>query len=159
MLRVTVIRHGHAGEAPRDADRALTGKGRRVVRAVGDALAELDTSFDVIVSSPLVRAVQTAEIISERLRFEHDLVVDPVFVPEGHPEQVLNFVAGLLDSGNIALVGHEPLCSATVGYMTGQGFRGLRKGEAVRVRMPEGPRARGQLRWSLDPTTLERVKG
>ena len=64
-MRVTLIRHAEAGDdAPRDESRALTVRGRADARRLGRALARRGVRFTLIVTSPLVRAVQTAEIVA-----------------------------------------------------------------------------------------------
>ena len=69
-MRVTLIRHGEAGDdAPDDESRALTVRGRSDTRRVGRVLARRGIRFSLIVSSPLVRAVQTAEIVAAALDY------------------------------------------------------------------------------------------
>jgi phosphohistidine phosphatase len=71
-VKIFLIRHGHAVDAAEqlsDGERYLTKKGRRAVREVGRALRKAGVAFEAIVTSPLVRAVQTAELIAEQTEF------------------------------------------------------------------------------------------
>ncbi len=158
-MRITLLRHGEAGEAARDGDRALTLRGRASVRHVARVLHERGTRFDLIVASPLVRAVQTAEILAEVLRHPGEVVIDPVLVPEGSPREVRRFLGELDAEADVALVAHEPILSSTLGLLLGKAFsRGLRKSEAIRVRLPTGLEGGAELRWSLTPDRNEVVK-
>jgi len=80
-MRVTLIRHAEAGDdAPRDEARALTLQGRGDSRRLGRALCRHGVGFDLMVSSPLVRAVQTAETLAGSLEnyFKRADAVAPV---------------------------------------------------------------------------------
>ena len=110
-LALFLARHGEAesaGFAP-DAQRALTDSGRRHVRAVGRLLAEDPEAIDLVITSPLVRAVQTAEILAGELHFdgpiraEHD-IANPASLEAltALATEVPPHVRGVL------VVGHEP---------------------------------------------------
>src|ERR1017187_8054270 len=72
-MKLHLVRHGTASSvAPTDAERELTSDGREEARIAGAALAELDVSASYILSSPLVRARQTAEIVAEALKLNKD---------------------------------------------------------------------------------------
>jgi len=157
-MRLTLIRHGAADDhAVSDEERALTNEGRATVRRVGKALARRRVRFDAIVSSPLVRAVQTAEIVAASVGHKGDFVVDRALVPEARPQGVLALLEKL-GAERVALVAHEPIMSSLASVLTGRRFRGFAKGEAVRIRMDEGLDQHGSLRWSIDPATGKLVK-
>jgi phosphohistidine phosphatase len=154
-VRVTLIRHGEAGDdAPRDELRALTLRGRTAVARVGRALRRRGGDFTLIASSPLVRAVQTAEIIAANVGHEGRMIVHEALVPEGRVSRAMEWLATLAGEDSIALVAHEPILSSLAGALLGiQRFPALRKGEALRLRLPDGPGHRGELRWRIDPET------
>jgi phosphohistidine phosphatase len=157
-VRVTLIRHGEAGDdAPRDELRSLTLRGRASVARVGRALRRRGGDFTLIASSPLVRAVQTAEIIAAGVGYEGRLVISETLVPEGRVSRAVAWLAALEGEGSIALCAHEPILSSLAGALLGvDRFPALGKGEAVRLRLPEGPGHPGQLRWRIDPETGSR---
>jgi len=154
-VRLTLIRHGEAGDdAPRDEVRSLTLRGRAVVTRVGRALRRRGGDFTLIVSSPLVRAVQTAEIVAAAVDYGGRLLVNEALVPEGRVSRAVAWLATLDGEDSIALVAHEPILSSLAGALLGvDRFPALRKGEVVRIRLPDGSGQPGELRWRIDPET------
>jgi phosphohistidine phosphatase len=152
-VKVFIIRHGHAvDESPQldDGQRYLSKKGRKGVRAVGRALREAGVEFDAILTSPLVRAVQTAELLAESLDFLEVIEVLPSLQP-GVPPRVA--AAELASRGvRVAVVGHEPGLSFLGGYLCGRpSFPPLRKGQVSLVED-------GKPCWFINPDTLERER-
>jgi phosphohistidine phosphatase len=118
---IYLLRHGEA--EPRtgdDAARRLTAKGERQARDAGRALAELGVRIDACLSSPKVRALETARLACEALGVE----VEVTEALAGGPFDALELAAG---RGNVLLVGHEPDFSAEVGRLTGGNVK-LKKG-------------------------------
>jgi phosphohistidine phosphatase len=151
-LRVTLIRHGTAVDtAPRDEERALTRGGRADVRRVGRALDRRKIRFDAIVSSPLVRAVQTAEIIAAAVGYGREVIVERALTPAAAPRGAIDLVHALRGRPRILLVAHEPILSAVASLLLGRRFRPLAKAEAVRIRLDDGPQKPGVFRWSMSP--------
>ena len=154
-MRVTLIRHGDAGEdAPRDEERALTKEGRANVRRVARALERVGVHFGAVVASPLVRAVQTAEIAAAAVNYRGRITISDRLVPDAFPAGVISLLSALAAEGkkSVALVAHEPVLSRAAAMLLQIGrFPALRKGEAVRIRLPGGPEGRGVFRWRVDP--------
>jgi phosphohistidine phosphatase len=152
-MRVTLIRHAEAGDdAPRDESRSLTVRGRADARRVGRALARRGVRFSLMLSSPLVRAVQTAEIVAAALDFRGRLLATDLLVPEAQPSQMVAFLASLGEEKSVALVAHEPILSALAAALIHRPeYPALRKAEALRIRLPGG-RGKGTLRWRVDPS-------
>src|SRR3954454_19227400 len=95
-MRVTLIRHGEAGDdAPRDELRSLTLRGRAAVARVGRSLRRRGGDFTIIVSSPLVRALQTAEIIAAEVGYGGRLLVSESLVPEAPVAKTLDLLRSL----------------------------------------------------------------
>jgi phosphohistidine phosphatase len=119
---IWLLRHGDAedGEGKPDAERELTDKGERQSRAAGRALKELGVKLDVCLTSPKVRARQTAELACEALGApieEDDRLAGGDFDP-------LELAAG---RGEVMLVGHEPDFSSAVALVTGSRVK-MKKG-------------------------------
>jgi phosphohistidine phosphatase len=116
-MNLFFLRHGVAVERdpqsfPDDSRRPLTLKGEDRVRLVCDALQALELSFDVILSSPFLRARQTAEIIAGSLGLRRVLEFHPDLTPTGNPQTLLRFVNRISPKPeNLLLVGHEPYLS------------------------------------------------
>lgn len=118
---IYLLRHGDAEEGDGDdAARRLTGKGERQARSAGRAMAALEAKIDACLTSPKVRAAETARLACEPLELE--------------PERAAELRGGGFDAlalaasrGTILLVGHEPDFSSEVARLTGAKVR-LRKG-------------------------------
>ena len=118
---IWLLRHAEAEDGSPDAERKLTPKGRRQARTAGRALAKLGAKFDGCLTSPKVRALQTAELACKELGIEPQL--EPKLA--GGPFDPEQLAAGLGE--NVLLVGHDPDFSAAVHTLTGAQVR-LRKG-------------------------------
>jgi phosphohistidine phosphatase len=160
-VRLTLIRHGEAGDdAPRDALRSLTLRGRASVQRVGRALRRRGGDFTAVVSSPLVRALQTAEIVAAEVGFGGRLLVSEALIPEAAVERALDLVRSLANEDSVALVAHEPILSMLAGELTGKDrYPALRKAEVLRFRLRDGLDGEAELRWRIDPDTGAREAG
>ncbi|HEY8080035.1 MAG TPA: phosphohistidine phosphatase SixA, partial [Labilithrix sp.] len=121
-MKLYVMRHGPAeDDSPtgRDADRALTGPGRERVRDVAKALVDADEAPLAIVSSPLVRALQTAEIVAAVAKVEAPVEVRREMEPGA---QALGLVEELFAAKRkrVMVVGHEPDVSDLVARLVGE---------------------------------------
>lgn len=116
-----LLRHGDAEEGDGDdARRRLTQKGERQAVAAGRALAALGAGIDSCLTSPKVRAAETARLACETLGLESESVEEL----HSGPFDSLSLTAG---RGNVLLVGHEPDFSGEIGRLTGAKVK-LRKG-------------------------------
>ena len=162
-MRVTLIRHAEAGDdAPSDEARSLTARGRQDARRLGHALARRGVDFSLLVSSPLVRAVQTAEIVAAEIAYRERLAVTDLLIPEAAATKVVVWLKAaardLEGSPSIALVAHEPILSALAALLIGKArYPPLKKTEALRIRIgaseasPQGRLdGKGILRWRVD---------
>jgi phosphohistidine phosphatase len=148
-----LLRHGDAeahGARP-DPERRLTPDGEAEARAAGGALAALGIEFAAVLSSPRVRAFETARLAGEALGVE----------PERHEplsggfdrEDALAVLAGRGADDRVLLVGHEPDFSQLVFDLTG-GRVAVKKGGVAGVRMGRGA---GELLALLRPRELRRI--
>jgi phosphohistidine phosphatase len=119
------LRHGEAEDTEPDFDRRLTRKGGRQARDAGAALAVLDVEIDVCLTSPKVRARETARLACEPLGVE--VTVDERLT--GGRFDPLDLTAGL---DNVLLVGHEPDFSDAIAQLTG-GSVDMKKGGLAAV--------------------------
>jgi phosphohistidine phosphatase len=118
---IYLLRHGDAESGGGDdAARRLTAKGERQAKAAGEALAAPGASIDACLTSPKVRAAETARIACEALGLEPEIAEEL----RGGPFDSLVLSAG---RGNVLLVGHEPDFSGEVARLTGANVK-LRKG-------------------------------
>jgi len=118
-----LLRHGIATEpgAPGiagDADRPLTPEGERKLEQIADAMEALDLSFDVILSSPYLRARQTAELIAAALKARKKLELTDCLTPGGSMKKLVELLNQLQPAPeSVLLVGHEPFLSGLVSLL------------------------------------------
>ena len=118
-----LIRHGVAeerGEAwPDDTLRPLTEHGAAEMKQAMSGLARLGVALDVMLSSPLVRARQTADIVAAALQAKPAIVVVKSLSPGGPQQAVLAELARQARRDHVALVGHEPGLGALAAHLAG----------------------------------------
>ena len=111
-FQLYLIRHGVAAERgdeyPDDSKRPLTANGMSRLRKEARALDALGVAFDLIVTSPLLRTRQTADVIAEALKSKPSVVSSDALAPAGTPGAVMQELAKLAKKNSVALVGHEP---------------------------------------------------
>ena len=140
-----LLRHGDAADGSPDAERPLTKKGERQSRGAGLALKRLGVKMDACLTSPKVRAADTARLACEALGIE------PQHEPKlaGGPFDAEALAAGLGD--NVLLVGHDPDFSMAVHALTGAQVR-MKKGGLAGVE-------KGELMVLLRPVELSAIAG
>lgn len=162
MLELYLIRHGVAaergGEWPDDSKRPLTSDGIARLRKEAKALEDLDVSFDQIISSPLVRTRQTADVFAQ-MKSKPPVVTTDALAPAGTPSGVIQEIAKHLRKGSIALVGHEPnlgeLAAQLIGARQPLEFK---KGGICRIDFDvPPPKGLGTLKWFLTPKMLKKI--
>jgi phosphohistidine phosphatase len=152
-----LLRHGDAGDPMAwtgdDAERPLSKKGRRQSKRLGRLLAELDVRPDVILTSPKLRAAETAKLVG-RLVGRRPAADDRLSIGFGE-SALAAIVSDLGDDSSVMLVGHDPDFSATLSWLVDASLT-LRKGALALVVLPDrAPGAgRGVLRWLLPPDAL-----
>ena len=156
-MRVFFLRHGLAGDRADwhgdDFDRPLTHDGMKRMEREAKTIAELDLELDVIVTSPLVRAKQTAEIVAKRLDLR-DVLVDDPSVGHGFSVAALRMILDKHRAAEaIMLVGHEPSMSQVIGDVLGGASVEMKKGALACLDI-EPSTMRGELIWLLPPKML-----
>lgn len=114
-MKLFLLRHGLAVEAgarrfAKDSERPLTPKGERKLWTIAEAVKALGLSFDRILSSPYLRASQTAEIIVAALGAQQELELSDTLAPAGSPAKLIEHLNRLNPAPeSVLLVGHEPI--------------------------------------------------
>jgi phosphohistidine phosphatase len=149
------MRHADAG-VPRDnpkldAKRGLVKEGKEQCMLMARMLGTLKVQVDVIVSSPLKRAQQTAQFVGTELGYEAKVEVSSALGPDADYEAFQKLIAKYADREGVLLVGHNPNLFKFLGrIITGNGGAGvrMRKGSVARIRMDRHPPL---LQWLIDP--------
>jgi phosphohistidine phosphatase len=147
------LRHGRAEErhpGGRDEDRQLSDEGVAQLRAAAPAWRRLNLRPDVILSSPLPRALRTAELLAEALRARAPFAIERL-APGAAWSDFGRSLADHPDARRVVFVGHEPDLSRAVTMLTGAAVR-LRPGGLAAIEFPGVPEpGAGELAWLLDP--------
>jgi phosphohistidine phosphatase len=163
-MNLYFLRHGIAAERgtarfANDSDRPLTPKGKRKVRRIAKAMLALDLRFDLILSSPFVRARQTAQIVAQVLDARKRLDFSNTLTPEASARQLISLLAARRGHpDDVLLVGHEPYLSQLISLLLA-GDSGLsltmRKGGLCKLRLGALRHARcACLEWLLTPKQM-----
>jgi phosphohistidine phosphatase len=155
------LRHGIAVEPDewkgRDFDRPLTREGIERMQREARAIADLTLELDAIVTSPLLRARQTAEIVASQLKLRDEIVED-VRLAGGFDARRLSEILDDHDKADaIMLVGHEPTMSAAIGRSIGDASIELKKAALAGVVFADASATRGTLICLIPPKVLSRL--
>lgn len=163
-LELYLVRHAVAAERgpeyPEDATRPLTPEGIERFRKAVAGLRAIDVSLDLVLTSPFVRARETAELLCAGLKPKPKLTPVDALAPGGRPAHITAAVAQHTAAGRrwsrVALVGHEPDLGELAARLLGaRGSIAFKKGAVCRIdvdhAMPGGP---GTLRWFLTPSVM-----
>jgi len=150
-----LMRHADAGairENPvLDARRGLVKEGKEQCMLMARTLASLKVQIDVITSSPLKRALQSAQFVGTELGYEAKVEISPALAPNGTFAQFQALMAKYADREGVLAVGHNPNLFQFLGRMiTGNGGASIRmrKCSIARVDMDRHP---PRLQWLIDP--------
>jgi phosphohistidine phosphatase len=162
-MRLYLLRHATATDvAPSDEERVLTQEGREEARVTGAALAKLRVKPSCILSSPLVRARETAEIAAKMLKFPKDIELIDELKNNISTTALLRALKSCVSDGHVLLVGHMPSLSehlaAFIGSEHAQGFP-MGKGSVACVEIELLRAGAGQLRWLMRQQQLRVVAG
>ena len=165
-MDLLIVRHAIAVDRgdpayPWDDDRPLTPEGIHKFRLAAKGLEKLDVRPERILSSPLLRARQTAEILRDAVQPHLEIEYTPRLKPSAEFGEALGAVAAL-GVKTVAVVGHEPHLSGFASYLlcgpSHSASLVFRKGAAALVRFPSEPApGLGFLEWLLQPGALRRI--
>ncbi len=116
-MEIYLVRHGAALSKEEDPERHLNNEGIDQCRMTGRALKRLDIGFDLIVSSPKIRALQTAYIIAEEVGYlREEIRITETLVPTALPKDTITYLNDFTDVKRLMIAGHLPL----LGYLASE---------------------------------------
>lgn len=128
---------------------------------IARSMVQMGLEFDKILTSPLARARETAEIIAQFQKDSGKIEDCDELRPEGNRLDLYKKLARLKQDTHVVLVGHEPYLSTTIGEIISGSLStrlALKKGGLARVQVTSfSPRPTGELRWLLTPKLLRKM--
>jgi phosphohistidine phosphatase len=159
------VRHANAGQkhfsdSAKDEKRPIDKAGEEQSHDVGRALAALGVTVNVILSSPLTRAMQTAAIVSQELGHEEKLVLDDALRPEATFEKFKALLNRHKDKSAIMVVGHDPSMTEFVNRVLSGGTPlavvEMKKGGVAKVEKDIHRQA--VLKWCMPPKVVQKIQ-
>jgi phosphohistidine phosphatase len=175
VMDIFILRHGEAGKKlttgnNKDSERPLTAAGQKEVAEIANSLKELGIKFDLIISSPLKRAHQTAAIVAKTLKKENKMEDWNELKPEGNKQELyrkLSSSTQFKQYSSVLIVGHEPyltdmtsdIISDRKGGSGGGGHIILKKAGLARIGITSftSPNLHGELKWLLTPKHMRNM--
>lgn len=144
MRELYIIRHGAAGKSvedeSKDQNRRLTKRGKEKVKSIAKNLHKREIAFDVVITSPLPRAKETAEIISAHCSTKSEPYPIDLLKPGASNQKLVSFLNQIRKAEKVAIVGHEPFLSDFVSFCLSKSdhsFITLKKGGVVMLEIDE----------------------
>lgn len=165
-MNLYIIRHGIAADLGTDGvhtdrQRPLTDVGRKKMHAIAKGLRAIDVKLDQILSSPYLRARETAEILADEFKMKDRLAFSENLVPIGSADELIAEINGKYPLDSLALVGHEPSLSALISLLlTGQPTASItmKKGGVCCLSLVDlHPECSATLEWLLTPAQLVKL--
>ena len=164
-MELYILRHAEAGKRlparAKDVDRPLTEEGKEELKLVAKAIRNLDIKPDLIVSSPLKRAKETAEIVAKAIGSKAKPELWDELKPEGSRDAFLKRLSSVKRESTVLCVGHEPYLTQLIGDVMHSQTRPtmvLKKAGVARLSLKSfSPKAEGELKWLLTPRLLKRL--
>ena len=166
-MNIYLIRHAIAVEAgtpeyEQDSERPLTEKGRKKMRQIARGLRTLGVELDLILSSPYVRARETAEILAEVFKMKKKIAFSESLTPAADPALLIPEISEKYSVESIALIGHEPHLSTLIGALTTENTTlgiTLKKGGVCYLEADDLHHTdhRATLEWLLTPGILVEI--
>ncbi len=154
-MELYLLRHAIAEErsaSGRDADRELTDEGLEKLRRVARFARNAGLAPSLILSSPYVRAIETAAAAARVLEYKSEILKTDRLTPDASPAEAWNEIRAHRGETSILAVGHEPLFSSVASWMLGSAriMIDFRKAALVRIDFETlGGEPRGLLRWMI----------
>lgn len=159
MITLLIVRHGDAEpqiDGKEDKDRKLIKKGIKQMRRIANFIEEMDYVVDRIISSPYLRAYQSAEAVLDELGMDDKKIETfDELSPENDPSNFVQKMKEFNDNSTVLIVGHEPYLSRFINLLTG-GQVEMKKG-GVAVLEYDVTQSKGELKLLLNQKVLKLI--
>jgi phosphohistidine phosphatase len=165
-MNIYIIRHAIAvdegtPEYEEDSQRPLTDKGKKKMRQIAKGLRTLGVDFDLILSSPYLRAKETAEVLADVFKIKKSVAFSENLIPMGDPDLLISELNEKHGANSVALVGHEPQLTALISLLVSEKAgvdMTLKKGGVCRLSADDLHHTRkATLEWLLTPGILVEI--
>lgn len=165
-MNLYIIRHaiavdGGTPEYEDDSQRPLTDKGKKKMRQIARGLHALGVDFDLILSSPYVRAKETAEILADVFKTKADVAFSENLIPMGDPDLLIAEMNEKYTANSVALVGHEPFLTTLISLLVSENASvdmSLKKGGVCKLSADDLHHNRkATLEWLITPGILVEI--
>jgi phosphohistidine phosphatase len=165
-MNLYIIRHAIAvdeglPEYGDDSQRPLTDKGKKKMRQIAKGLRTLGVDFDLVLSSPYLRAKETAEILADVFKVKEDVALSDNLTPMGDPDLLISEMNEKYRANSVALVGHEPQLTSLIGLLVSENAGmdiSLKKGGVCRLSVDDLHHIRkATLEWLITPGILVEI--
>ena len=151
-MNLFILRHASAGirraNPLLDVKRPLDKDGKAQCLQLAHVLNALNLSFDLVVSSPLKRAMQTAQLVATETGFEQKIVISNALAPAANFAQFQRLLRDSAAAENVLVVGHNPNITQFLGHLLGVGTNDDPSTTPARIRLRKGSLARVNLQRS-----------
>ncbi len=163
MQNIFILRHGHAEELDQvqqknDFDRKLTEEGIDKVTKLASFLNKMEENIELILTSPLVRAKETATIMSKILVPKPDMKVVEFLTSGVSVKEIAKGLMTFNSLNNVLLVGHAPDLEIFLGKLINAERIKLKKSALAKVALNEGVELAGDLIWLVVPKVVKKLK-
>lgn len=162
-MELYLMQHGSAFSKDIDPEQPLSPVGREQIIKSAQAVRRLGLGFDLVVSSPKLRAKQTAEIICELLGYpEEDIAITDLVKAMSGPQETIEFLKSHKNQGAVLVVGHLPNLAKVAGELLSPGHAPAIKimnGGLTRIDAWEDKDKEPVLRWHLTPLQMQILAG
>jgi len=160
-MEIYLVRHGAAHTKEDDPERHLSKDGLDQCHLSGRALRRFDTKFDLVISSPKVRARQTAEIIADEVGYpKGEIKVTETLEPMASPKDTISYLNNFTEKNNIMLAGHLPLLGNLASELLNENTQislYFEAGAVCQIDVDQSIPHAGILRWFLTPEQLRLI--
>jgi len=158
-MELFLMRHGFSNPSDKDPEEGLTQDGIDMIKKIASSLKKININFDIILTSPKKRAIQTAEIVAKEFSFpkEHIIETDKLY-PLTPAEETLDFLSNFKEYKSFFIAGHLPSIKEIISYLlfpTSSIEIDVFHGACTKIKIEDH---RGILVWHLVPEIFKLIK-